>query len=200
MRQENKVIKYFTQKELKKLFSVIEKSKEDWNRFWLRDLTIFNIAYYWWLRASEIWMLKLENYNKSTGEIFVKRLKWSLNNTIRLDSTRINLLNKYIREYKITNEEAFLFISRNKVPVSGKTIEFLMSKYWEMTNISREKLHPHTLKHSIAVHLAESWADIKEIQQYLGHRRIESTLQYFAYTTVQQNHFYEKIAKNSKLV
>lgn len=200
MRKEERVIKYFSQKELKKIFSAIENTKEN-NRFWLRDLTIFNLAYLCWMRASEVWMLKLENFNSQSWEIFVRRLKNSLNNTIRLDNDRKKLLSKYIKEYWIKEQSDFLFISRNKIPISWITITYLMQKYSELVKwISTDKLHFHTLKHSIAVHLAESGATLQEIREYLGHKRIESTLCYFSYTTSQQEAFYKKISENNRLV
>ncbi len=200
-RQEERVVKYFTQKELKKIFSVIEKSKETWNRFWLRDLLIFNLWYFCGMRSSELWLLKLENYNSRTWELFIKRLKGSLNNTLRLDKARKLLLDKYIRQYWINESAQYLFISRNKRPITWITITYLADKYLsEIKNISVDKKHFHTLKHSIAIHLLESKANLQEVREYLGHKRIESTLCYFAYTTSQQDNFYNKIANNNMIV
>ncbi len=193
-----KKIKYFTQKEIKKFFNTIEKTKDN-NKSWLRDLVMFNIIYICGLRASEISLLKRGNYNINSGELFVHRRKGSLNNTIRLQN-KSKLLTKYIKQYEIANEEEALFLSRNGKPPHRKTIEYLMDKYCRLAKLPREKSHPHTLKHSIAVHLAESGADIKELQAYLGHKKIDSTLEYFKYTTAQQDDFYEKINKRLRIV
>lgn len=201
MRKEERVIKYFTQKELKKIFTVIEKSKDNNNRFWLRDLVIFQLWYFCGMRSSEVWLLKLENYNIQSWELFIKRLKGSLNNTIRLDKTRKNLLGKYIREYKIKDSESHLFISRNNRPVSGVTITYLAKKYLtNIRSISNDKKHFHILKHTICINLCESKANLQEVREYLWHKRIESTLVYFAYTTSQQDDFYKKIKENNMLV
>ena len=119
-RKENEV-KYLKQDELKKFFSVIEKSE---NKFWLRDLTAFQIIYYCGLRASELQLVKKEHYNKDTGEVFITRLKGSRNNTIRFDDKRKKLLNRYIREYtgnedyQINDDDTTLFKSK-----SGKPLE-----------------------------------------------------------------------------
>lgn len=201
MRTQEREIKYFSQKELKKIFSAIEKTKDSWNRFWLRDLCIFQLWYFCGLRASEVWLIKISDYNPRNSEIYIRRLKGSLNTTIRLDSKRKSILDKYIREYQLKNSDKPLFISRNFKAVSGITITYLTDKYIKsIPSISDEKRHFHTLKHTIAVHLAESWVDIKELREYLGHKRIESTLQYFSYTTAQKNAFYEKIAKGNMIV
>ena len=214
-------IKYLTQKELKKFFNTIEKEKNAkfykrtkyWykyeinkHNFWLRDLTMFNIAYLCWMRASEIWLVKLENYNKHTWEIFVKRLKWSMNNTIKLDKKRMNLLNKYIREHSewrlfdIKWEYDFLFKSSNWKQLNFNTIYYIFKKYANKTNVDKSKLHPHCLKHSIAVHLAESGIDVKDLQYYLGHKSILNTQIYFQYTTRQLDSMYEKLEKNCMIV
>lgn len=68
MRQTSEDIKFLTQKQVKQLFNTIESLKDE-NKYWLRDLTIFNLSYYCGLRISEVSLIKSENYNKETGEI-----------------------------------------------------------------------------------------------------------------------------------
>lgn len=202
-RKKENEIKYLKQDELKKFFSVIEKSE---NKFWLRDLTAFQIIYYCWLRASELQLIKKEHYNKDTGEIFITRLKGSRNNTIRLDDKRKKLLNRYIREYswskdyQINEDDTTLFKSKSGKPLELEWIRFLMKQYGVMAKLPKDKQHPHCLKHSIAVHLAESWVDLKDLQYYLWHINVNNTTIYFQYTTKQMDTFYEKLGKNSVLV
>jgi site-specific recombinase XerD len=56
------------------------------------------------------------------------------------------------------------------------------------------------VEYSIAVHLAESGADVKELQNYLGHKKIDSTMVYFQFTTKQQDAFYNNIDKSLQIV
>ena len=199
--REVKTIKYFNQAELTKLFKTIEQTKAHSNKYWLRDLTMFNIIYIWGLRSSEVSLLKLRHYNSNTGELFVTRKKWSVSNAVRLWNKQ-KLLEKYIKThlFNLHDTDQPLFITRNKKPPHRKTIEYLMKKYCKLAKLNDDKAHPHSLKHSIAIHIAESWADIKDLQAYLWHKRIDSTLEYYRYTTTQQNDFYKKIGKNSKIV
>lgn len=192
-------IKYFTQEELKRIFKSVEKTKNN-NRHWLRDLCIFRVAYRCGLRASEIGLLQRCNYNSFRGEIYCERLKGSQNNTIRLDKETVIFLNSYIKEYKIGQLDA-LFKSQEKRPISRQMLDKLIKKYCSYAKVSDNgKWHFHSLKHSIAVHLAESGLDIKEVQYYIGHKNLNNTLIYFQFTTAQQDQMYKKLEKSKMLV
>ena len=191
-------IKYFTQNELKRLFNAIKNSGD---RHALRNVCIFRVAYRCGLRATEVGLLKLEYYNKSKGELYCKRLKGSWNTTIALDKKTAQVLNRYIKEYGIKEESKILFESQEQKPISRKTLDYLMKHYCKMANIKDEnKWHFHCLKHSTAVHLAESGLDIKEVQFWLGHKSVNSTLCYFQFTTQQQKMMLKKLEKHSMLV
>lgn len=203
-RKQDREIKYLTQDELKRFFKVI---KESGQKFWLRDLTAFTLIYYCGLRASELQYITLESYKPDSREIHVKRLKGSVSNTIRLiQDDKVKLLNKYIKEYtwdelyQINSSTTPLFKSKNWKAMDLEAIRFLMKFYWKKARLPEEKQHPHILKHSIAVHLAESWVDIKDLQYYLWHKNINNTTIYFQYTTKQMDSFYNKLKANNELV
>lgn len=192
------IIKFFTQEELKRLLEVINDSGD---RHALRNHVIFRVAYRCALRASEIGLLKLEDYNKVKGELYCRRLKGSWNNTIALDKETIRIFNKYIKEYKLSNSNELLFKSQENAAVSRKTLDYLMKRYCKRASINDiTKWHFHTLKHSVAVHLAESNLDIKELNFWLGHKSLNSTLWYFQFTTSQQKVMLDKIKNHNMLV
>jgi len=64
-----------------------------------------------------------------------------------------------------------LFVSRKGNPISSRQLDRLMKQYAGMASLPEEKALRHTLKHSIAIYLAESGADVKELQNYLGHKK-----------------------------
>lgn len=190
-------INFFSQKELKKLFNTIIKNK---TKHWLRDICIFRLGYRCGLRASEVGLLKVSDYNPQQKELFVRRVKNSLNNTIRLDHETDKYLRKYIKAYNLDDDD-ILFKSQKDKPMSRQNLDLLMKHYCQKANIKdSSKWHFHTLKHSIAVHLAESGLDVKELQHYMGHKNITSTLVYFYFTTRQQEELYKKINQNNQLV
>jgi site-specific recombinase XerD len=75
-----------------------------------------------------------------------------------------------------------------------------MKHYAGKAKFPEDKAHWHTFKHSIVVHLAESGADVKELQNYLGHKKISSTMVYFQLTTKQQDFFYKRIEESTQIV
>lgn len=202
-RKQDKEIKYLTQEELNRLFKAIRNSK---NKFWLRDLTAFTIIYLCGLRASELQYITLESYKPNAREIHVKRLKGSISNTIRIfQNDKKLLLDRYIKEYtgtklyQINRSNEAIFKGKNWKPLDLEALRYLMKYYWNLARIPKEKQHPHILKHSIAVHLAESGIDIKDLQYYLGHKNINNTTIYFQYTTKQMDSFYNKLALQNEL-
>ncbi|OPJ57815.1 tyrosine-type recombinase/integrase [Clostridium chromiireducens] len=199
MRSSNETkIKYLTQKEAISLFNAIETSGSLHST---RDLAIFRLAYRCGLRASEISLLKLENYNTPKGEIYCQRLKGSKNNTIRLDKRTKNALDKYIDESNIKSESQTIFKSQKDNPISRQTLDYLTKKYCSLAQIEdRSKHHFHAIKHTTAVHLAECDMDIKELQWWLGHKSVSNTEIYFQFTTKQQDRMYAKLEGKSEMV
>lgn len=190
------MIKYFTNSELKKLFKTIENSE---GKNQVRDEAIFKIGYYCALRASEISIINIEDYNSPRNELYCKRLKGSNNNTIKIiDKDILRALKRHIRN---NNPESVMFVSQKKNPISRKTLDYLMKKYCSMAKIKDiSKWHFHTLKHTRAVDLGNSGLDLKEIQYWLGHKEVSNTEIYFQFTSQQQENMYNKIVKNiSKL-
>ncbi|KPU46354.1 tyrosine recombinase XerD [Oxobacter pfennigii] len=194
---DNKM-KYLTQQEAKNLFNAIKSYGSIHSA---RDLAIFRVAYRCGLRASEIALIRLQDYNFLKGELYCKRLKGSCNNTIKLDAKTKSVLDVYITENNITSNFEFIFKSQKDKPISRQTLDYLMKKYCSLANIDdRSKHHFHSLKHTTAVHLAESDMDIKELQWWLGHKSVSNTEIYFQFTTKQQEKMYSKLEEKSEMV
>ena len=180
-------IKYFTTKELRSLFNVIEK---DESKYAVRNEAIFKIAYYCALRVSEIGLLELEDFNDIKNELYCKRLKGSNNNTIRIENKDVlRAFRRYLR--KREGKSSYIFLSRVGKPISRKTLDRYMKEYCEKAGIKdKTKWRFHTLKHTRAIDLAECGCDLKDIQYWLGHKEISNTQIYFEYTTQQQERLY----------
>ncbi|MBK1812445.1 tyrosine-type recombinase/integrase [Clostridium sp. YIM B02505] len=198
VRNTGSKIKYFTQNEMKRIFNAIENSPTSHS---LRDLAIFRVAYRCGLRASEIALIKREDYNSNKGEIYCQRLKGSKNNTIRLDTKTKDILDKHIECSNIILDSEVIFRSQENNPISRQTLDYLIKKYCLLAAVEdKSKHHFHSIKHTTAVHLAESDMDIKELQWWLGHKVVSNTEIYFQFTTRQQERMYTKLDERSEMV
>ena len=161
------MIKYLSKEEVKTLFRVIRNP---------RDLAIFTVAYWRGLRASEVGMLRFSSFDREGNRLQVVRLKNSLGGDYLLNPAEAKVIRAWIRR-RGTSSGA-LFPSNRGKGISRQQLDKLMRKYGAEAGLPVDKRHFHVLKHSIATHLRESGVDILEIKDWLGHRNINSTLQY----------------------
>ena len=161
-----KTIKYLTQDELKNLLKVID---------YKRDKAIFLLAYRHGLRASEIGVLRVEDVDLNRGRIRINRLKHSQGGEYPMEPDEIRILKAWLKERRDSN---YLFPSRRGVPISRRTLDYMMKAYGEKAGIPEDKRHFHVLKHSIATHLLDAGADIRFVQDWIGHKNIQNTVVY----------------------
>lgn len=142
-----------------------------------RDQTIIELLYSCGLRASEVSTLKLNNLDLEEGfiRIFGKGSKERL---VPMGKRIINLFFHYLENVrpkllkkKIYNE---VFITFQGRPISRVSIWKIIKKRAQLANIHKN-IYPHTLRHSFATHLLEGGADLRSVQEMLGHSNISTT-------------------------
>jgi len=180
-------IKYLTQDELKRLFQAIEhgtpvasaRSKRTYNRNQLlakRNMAIFLVAYRHGLRVSEVGMLKLEDVNTDHGRIRIHRLKHSISGEYPMEVDELKRLRAYLKERR--DNCPYLFASQRGDRMGRRILDHWMRYYSAIAGIPPDKRHFHVLRHSIATHLIEAGADLRFVQDWLGHSNIGSTIIY----------------------
>jgi type 1 fimbriae regulatory protein FimB len=160
-------IKFLSFDELRRLLAVIERK---------RDKALFLIAYRHGLRASEVGKLRRDDLDLKRMQITLSRLKGSLGGIHPMQADEVRLLKAYLKSRE--DDSAILFPSNRSLPISRAQLDVLMKQYGDLAGIPKEKRHFHVLKHSIATHLLEVGADLRFVQDWLGHADIESTVVY----------------------
>ena len=160
-------IKFLTPDELKGLFEVIGSK---------RDRAMFLIAYRHGLRASEVGLLRVADVDLKRMRILVHRLKGSLPGEHPLQPDEVKAIKAYLKDRK--TDSPVLFTSVRNEPISRRGLDWLIKGYGKKAKLPTDKQHFHVLKHSIATHLLDAGADLRFVQDWLGHSNIQNTVIY----------------------
>ena len=168
-----KIPEVLTAKEVDKLLSQPNFRKPKG----LRDKAILELMYATGLRVSEAASLSVNNLNLEVG--FLRVLgKARKERIVPLGKKSAHFLLRYIAESRPKllkdNQSQHLFISSYKRKLSRQSIWKMIKFYLKNARI-RKDVHPHTLRHSFATHLLEGGADLRSVQEMLGHSSISTT-------------------------
>src|SRR5437879_5711911 len=167
LRAKSQTVKFLTQDETERLFSAIKNK---------RDRAIFLIAYRHGLRASEVGHLFVNDIDFKKLRIMLHRLKGSHSGEHPLQADEAKAIKAYLRSRKAA--VPILFPSNRNDPISRSMLHRLMRTYAILANQPKDKQHFHVLKHSIATHLLDAGADLRFVQDWLGHANIQNTVIY----------------------
>lgn len=162
------MIKYADREQIDRL---LQESYRD-----VRDHALLTVMYWRGLRASEVGMLTIDDYHRSEGRLVVHRAKGSLGGQYLLSPQEKKALEAWIKARG--TDPGPLFVTKKQKAISRQHIHTLVRRYAERAGWPPALAHPHTLRHSIAVHLVEQGVDLLVIRDWLGHKSINSTMIY----------------------
>ncbi|HMN23060.1 MAG: site-specific tyrosine recombinase XerD [Ignavibacteriaceae bacterium] len=144
----------------------------------LRDKTILELFYACGTRVSELINLKVNDLFLD-DEIIRVFGKGSKERLIPIGSSAIKWIGKYLKKsrpllMKKSKSENNLFLNSHGTKLSRMGIWKIIDKYVKEAGI-KKKVHPHTFRHSFATHLLEGGADLRAVQEMLGHADISTT-------------------------
>lgn len=182
IKDEVRKVEFLTTEELERLFESVswETIQE------VRDLAIMKMIYYTGLRISELTALNISDVDLRRKE-FTIRGKWRKLRMIFLTDVAVSFIQKYLE--KRTDNFSPLFIRHNfdekninlldneSVRLSRHFITDMISKRALKSHITKE-VSAHTLRHSFATTLLQAGADLRSIQELLGHSNISTTQVY----------------------
>lgn len=146
----------------------------------IRDKAILETLYATGMRVSEAVNLKVNNLNLDIG--FLRCIgKGNKERIIPIGAKAINSINRYLkisRPHLLKNKESeFLFLNRFGKKISRQSLWKIIKKYARACGV-KKPIRPHILRHSFATHLLERGADLRSVQEMLGHTNISTTQVY----------------------
>jgi len=179
--------KFLNQTDVENLIAVPDVSTETG----LRDRAILELMYACGLRVSEAADLKISDVDVDAG-ILTCTGKGSKTRRVPMGKSAIEWLKNYliVRREKENVEINNIFVSFLGKPIDRRTIFNFIKEYAEKVGL--EDVSPHTLRHSFATHLIQNRADIRSVQQMLGHADISTTQIYTHITDAHLRTTYEK--------
>ncbi|MBI5145393.1 MAG: site-specific tyrosine recombinase XerD [Candidatus Omnitrophica bacterium] len=143
----------------------------------IRDKAILETLYATGMRVSEAANLKLDNVNLDIG--FLRCIgKGNKERIVPLGKKAIISIKRYLevsRPWFLKKKESeFLFLSRFGKRISRQSLWKIMRRYAREARI-KKPIRPHILRHSFATHLLERGADLRSVQEMLGHANIATT-------------------------
>ena len=158
-----------------------------------RDHAMLELLYATGIRVSELIDLNVEDVNLPVG--FIHCTGHSKERIIPLYPTAVKALREYmtsIRPRIVADEkQRALFVNMNGARMTRQGFWKIIKHYQAKAEISKD-VTPHTLRHSFAVHLLENGADLRSIQEMLGHADISSTQIYTHVIQKQLKDVYQK--------
>ncbi|MBW7857868.1 MAG: site-specific tyrosine recombinase XerD [Leptonema sp. (in: Bacteria)] len=181
---------YLTVAEIHQLFSVFDEN----DPYEIRDRAIFEMMYSSGLRISEACTMKFSDVDLKNLMIAVQG-KGGRERLIPFGQQSKEIIEDYLinsREVILRDRDSeFLFVSKKGEGLNRKSVWRLLKKYISRTGITKT-VTPHTFRHSFATHLIENNADLRSVQELLGHLDIATTQIYTHMATSQLKEVHKK--------
>jgi len=156
----------------------------------LRDRAILELLYSSGLRVSELVGLNSGQLDLDLGIVRVMG-KGRKERIVPVGAKAIEALGAYLGERAVLKGDEPIFVNSSGGRLTARSVGRLMKKYTRHSGIFR-KVSPHSLRHTFATHLLDAGADIREIQEMLGHSSLSTTQRYTHVSTGRLMEVYDK--------
>jgi integrase/recombinase XerC len=147
----------------------------------LRDRAVLELLYGSGLRVSEVTGLSLDSVDLGRGRVLV-RGKGDKEREVPMSEFAVEALEAYVSEGRSAlvpngDHDQRLFFNRRRNPLNPRDVRRMVARIGG-TLLPGRRVTPHTLRHSFATHLLEGGADIRAVQELLGHASVATTQRY----------------------
>jgi integrase/recombinase XerC len=188
-RRPHRLPHFLTTEEVERLLAA--PGEED--RFRIRDRAVLETLYSTGCRLSELVSLSEEDVDLRGAMIRVLG-KGRRERLAPLGRFAVESLGEYLpvrlTELASVREKA-LFLNRYGTRLSGRSVARMLAKYIRRADLAT-RTSPHTLRHSFATHLLDAGADLRSVQELLGHRNLETTQIYTHVTVERMRRIYDR--------
>lgn len=179
---DKRLPKYLTIEEVNKLLDIPLNKPIDY-----RNKAMLELLYATGIRITELLDLKLSNYHEEDAYIKVMG-KGRKERIIPIGDITIKYLNLYLKDYRNyilkSKQSVYIFVNNNGERMSRQGFFKILKKICQKSGINKN-ISPHIIRHSFATHLLNNGADLKIIQELLGHENI-STTEIYSHLTNQK--------------
>ncbi len=190
-KQEKKLPKFLEYEDVQRLLNTPPADT------WLgaRDRAIMEVLYSTGMRVSELVALNMDDVD-FLGEVIHVRGKGKKERISPIGSTALQAIQHYIefRNRRMENDSNFdprvLFANKHGQRLSTRSVRRKMDKYLKMAGLD-PSISPHTLRHSFATHMINNGADLRSVQELLGHQSLSTTQVYTHLTTSRIKDVYD---------
>jgi integrase/recombinase XerC len=190
-KQEKKLPRFLEYDEIKKLLGTPPVNT------WLgaRDRAILETLYSTGIRVSELVALNMDDVD-FLGEVVHVRGKGKKERIAPIGSSALQVIQHYM-EYRNKRAQSngnfdskVLFVNKHGQRLSTRSVRRKMDKYLKMAGLD-PTISPHTLRHSFATHMLNNGADLRSVQELLGHQSLSTTQIYTHLTTRRLKEVYD---------
>ncbi len=186
-KQDKHLPSFMTEEEVTKLIdAVILKDAKDDKA--LRDKAILEMFYSTGMRISEVVGSNISSVDFISGIVKVMG-KGKKERIVPIGECALSALRKYLDKRK-TQTDA-LFLNKNGRRITDRGVRGIVAKYLRLASM-KQGISPHTLRHSFATHLLNRGADLRSVQELLGHANLSTTQVYTHLTTERLKNIYDK--------
>jgi tyrosine recombinase XerC len=186
-KQERHLPQFMTEAEVARLIeSAFAKHQSDERG--LRDRAILETFYSTGIRISELAGLNIDTVDFYSGVVKVLG-KGRKERIAPIGEIAIKAIRNYIEKRK--RQSSALFLNKNGSRITARGIRMIVAKYLHLAGI-KPGISPHTFRHSFATHLLNRGADLRTVQELLGHANLSTTQIYTHLSTERLKNVYDK--------